>query len=64
MNTQRNQSCECLERRADPRDYQVQLSALSARVLGEMRNALILAEHKALNRRFDGAPLTGFGALA
>lgn len=30
----------------------------------EMRNTLILAEHRALNRRFTGDALTGFGAFA
>ena len=31
--------------------------------LRRMRTTLILAEHRALERRFTGGPLTDFGAL-
>ena len=53
-----------LNRRADPHDYESKLPAFSARVIGEMRNALILADHKAMNRRFDVQPITAMGEFA
>ena len=61
MNAPQNHSFSCLDRRADPHDYEVKLPAHIERELAEMRDTLNRADARAMNRRFTGAALTNFG---